>query len=179
MLNLAPISLKRYSLALTIASGLISMLPGSRRSSRSSWRCCSSSRSWRPGSIRWASTGIAAIARAVISSALLASGPPLKEPKDILAYPLLQSNSIAEAYADPRFDPSADQSTGYRTRNILCVPLRDSHGRLFGVAQLLNKQGTHPFDSDDERHFQEFMGSMGVILESWWLMSQRNAALRR
>ncbi len=36
----------------------------------------------------------------VISNALLASGPPLKEPKDILAYPLLQSNSIGEAYAE-------------------------------------------------------------------------------
>lgn len=87
--------------------------------------------------------------------------------------------NIRDAYADPRFDPSADRSTGYRTRNILCVPLLDSRGRLFGVAQLLNKEGTHPFDSEDERHFQEFMGSMGVILESWWHMSERNAALRR
>jgi putative ABC transport system ATP-binding protein len=81
--------------------------------------------------------------------------------------------NIRDAYADPRFDPSADRKSGYRTRNLLCVPLLDSHSEVFGVAQLLNKEGEHPFDAADERRFREFMDSMGVILESWWRMSNR------
>ncbi len=28
-----------------------------------------------------------------------------------------------DAYADPRFDPTTDQRTGYETRNILCMPV--------------------------------------------------------
>lgn len=36
----------------------------------------------------------------IISAALLKSGPPLREPRDVLAYPLLQSRSIAEAWAE-------------------------------------------------------------------------------
>jgi len=83
--------------------------------------------------------------------------------------------NIPDAYADPRFDATTDERTGYRTRNILCVPLLDSHGAVFGVAQLLNKEGPKPFDADDESQFRDFMESMGVILESWWHMSQHGS----
>lgn len=84
--------------------------------------------------------------------------------------------NIRDAYADPRFDPTTDRQTGYRTRNILCVPLLDRRNQVFGVAQLLNKEGSDPFDAGDERQFRDFMESMGVILEGWWRMSQRSAA---
>jgi adenylate cyclase len=46
---------------------------------------------------------------------------------------------VHDAYADPRFDSSTDSQTGYRTRSILCAPLRTMTGRVIGVAQLLNK----------------------------------------
>lgn len=46
---------------------------------------------------------------------------------------------IGDAYADARFDRSIDELTGYRTRNILCVPIRTMKGDLIGVAQMLNK----------------------------------------
>jgi adenylate cyclase len=47
---------------------------------------------------------------------------------------------IADAYADPRFNQEIDRRTGYRTRNILCVPLRNRDGALIGVTQILNKR---------------------------------------
>jgi adenylate cyclase len=46
---------------------------------------------------------------------------------------------VHDAYADSRFDPSTDAQTGYRTRSILCAPLRTKKGKVIGVAQLLNK----------------------------------------
>lgn len=46
---------------------------------------------------------------------------------------------IRDAYADQRFDRSIDEQTGYRTRNILCVPIRTMKGDVIGVAQMLNK----------------------------------------
>ena len=76
--------------------------------------------------------------------------------------------NIPDVYEDPRFDPSADRDTGYRTQNLLCMPLFDAGGRVFGVAQLLNKDGGQkPFDVVDERRFQDFAAKMGVIMESW------------
>lgn len=82
-----------------------------------------------------------------------------------------KSLNIPDAYQDPRFERSVDRKSGYRTRSVLCVPLLDSKGSVFGIAQLLNKGGGEPFDAADEERFGEFMASMGFILESWWRMS--------
>jgi adenylate cyclase len=84
--------------------------------------------------------------------------------------------NVPDAYADPRFDPSADARSGYRTRSILCLPLADAGGRVFGVAQVLNRRDGQPFDAQDEARFRDFMRSLGVILESWWRMSQSRRA---
>lgn len=46
---------------------------------------------------------------------------------------------IPDAYADPRFNPGVDTKTGYRTRDILCVPIRNRSGAVIGVTQALNK----------------------------------------
>jgi adenylate cyclase len=46
---------------------------------------------------------------------------------------------VDDAYADPRFNPTIDQETGYVTKTILCVPLRTAKGDVIGVAQALNK----------------------------------------
>ena len=47
---------------------------------------------------------------------------------------------IADAYQDPRFNQQVDRQTGYRTRNLLCVPLRDRLGETIGVTEVLNKR---------------------------------------
>jgi adenylate cyclase len=47
---------------------------------------------------------------------------------------------IPDAYADPRFNRSVDEQTGFVTRNILCVPIRTAKGEVIGVAQTLNRK---------------------------------------
>ncbi len=47
---------------------------------------------------------------------------------------------VHDAHADPRFEPSIDRRSGYRTRSILCVPIRNRVHRIIGVLQLLNKK---------------------------------------
>ena len=74
--------------------------------------------------------------------------------------------NIPDAYADPRFDPSTDRKTGYRTLNILCMPVFSTKKNVVAVVQLLNKIGGTPFDHQDERSFREFASSIGIILES-------------
>ena len=60
--------------------------------------------------------------------------------------------NIPDAYADPRFNRQVDKDTGYVTRNILCVPMRDHVGAVSGVLQALNKVDPEPspFTQDDE-----------------------------
>lgn len=57
--------------------------------------------------------------------------------------------NIIDAHEDERFDASWDRKTGFRTRQILCAPIRRRDGEIVGVFQLLNKK-EGDFDADDE-----------------------------
>jgi putative ABC transport system ATP-binding protein len=73
---------------------------------------------------------------------------------------------IDDAYADDRFNSNVDKQTGYRTRSILSLPVKNQAGDVFAVAQLLNRRDGQPFDEGDEKRFAEFLQSIGVILET-------------
>ncbi len=73
---------------------------------------------------------------------------------------------IDDAYADPRFNREVDKRTGYTTRSILCLPVKNQAGEVFAVAQLLNRRDGQPFDAHDEQRFAEFTHSIGVIFET-------------
>jgi phosphoserine phosphatase RsbU/P len=48
--------------------------------------------------------------------------------------------SIPNAYKEPRFYPDYDRISGYVTKSILCMPLRNREGKIIGVFELLNKK---------------------------------------
>ena len=73
--------------------------------------------------------------------------------------------NIADAYADPRFNPDFDRQTGYRTRSILCLPMLSSKGKLVGVIQVLNKKGGGVFDERDESLLAALAAHAAVALE--------------
>nr|BDT37416.1 HD family phosphohydrolase [Myxococcus sp. MH1] len=58
--------------------------------------------------------------------------------------------NIPDAYADTRFNRSFDVSSGYQTKTILCVPMRDANGDVTGVIQALNKLDDLAFNAEDE-----------------------------
>ncbi|MGD9601477.1 MAG: GAF domain-containing protein [Gammaproteobacteria bacterium] len=68
---------------------------------------------------------------------------------------------IADAYEDPRFNRAVDRETGYRTRSILCVPVRTRRGDVIGVAEVLNKEDGQfsPLDVVFLRAFTTYMAS--------------------
>lgn len=77
-----------------------------------------------------------------------------------------QSIRIDDAYADSRFNPDVDRQTGFRTRSIISLPIKDQSGEVFAVAQLLNRLDGNPFDDGDEQRFTHFIDSIGVIFET-------------
>ena len=74
--------------------------------------------------------------------------------------------NIPDAYIHPLFNRDTDARTGYRTRTILCLPIRDRARRIVAVAQLLNKRDQQPFTRADEQRFEDFIASIAVILET-------------
>lgn len=39
-------------------------------------------------------------------------------------------------YEDSRFDPSVDENTDFRHRDILCMPIKNAEGQIIGVMQV-------------------------------------------
>jgi putative ABC transport system ATP-binding protein len=77
-----------------------------------------------------------------------------------------QSIRIADAYADPRFNQEVDRRTGFRTRSLLTLPVKNHDGKVFAVAQLLNRLDGERFTREDEQQFASFIQSIGVIFET-------------
>jgi len=44
-----------------------------------------------------------------------------------------------------------DKQTGFRTRNILCMPILNYEGEIMGVAQIMNKTDGQSFTTEDEK----------------------------
>lgn len=72
--------------------------------------------------------------------------------------------NVPDAYADPRFDRSVDRLTGFRTLNILAVPVWGRDGRTVGVIQVLNKRGG-AFERHDQMLLERIADAAGAVLE--------------
>jgi GAF domain-containing protein len=55
---------------------------------------------------------------------------------------------VNDPYEDERFLPNIDKKSGYKTKNMITVPIFDSKRNVMGVIQLLNKK-RFDFDSAD------------------------------
>ncbi|KAL7541040.1 hypothetical protein ACHAWF_006841 [Thalassiosira exigua] len=63
--------------------------------------------------------------------------------------------NLHDAYEDSRFNPDVDKQTGYRTRSIIAVPIKNDSGDVIGAIQMVNKKnedGTNGvFDGNDAK----------------------------
>ncbi len=73
--------------------------------------------------------------------------------------------NIPDAYQDDRFNPEFDKKTGFHTRSILCVPLRNMQGAIIGAVQVLNKQDG-AFTKDDEALLTALASQAAIALEN-------------
>ncbi len=73
--------------------------------------------------------------------------------------------NITDAYSDPRFNPEIDRKSGYSTRTVLCMPMRNKNGEIIGVFQLLNKRIGH-FGPEDEAFIEALSVHAAIALEN-------------
>jgi sigma-B regulation protein RsbU (phosphoserine phosphatase) len=74
--------------------------------------------------------------------------------------------NVTDAYTLPIFDSSFDKKFGYRTRSLLCMPIRHKNGDIVGVIQLLNKQPGGSFTEEDQDFLDKLSGHMAMALEN-------------
>ena len=77
----------------------------------------------------------------------------------------------ADPYADPRFSRHFDDESGFRTRSILCVPLK-SRDRLVGVVEVINKKEAQGFTAEDLEVLTMLGNMIGPALENAYLYSR-------
>src|SRR5437899_1154810 len=71
------------------------------------------------------------------------------------------------------FDASWDRKTGFRTRQILAVPVMYENRLMMGVIQLLNKKRGDHFTRKDEENVSEIAGSLATAMHTLQRLSRR------
>ena len=73
--------------------------------------------------------------------------------------------NVANAYADPRFNPAIDGLTGYRTVNLLAVPLQKFDGEIVGVFEVLNRK-RGGFTAEDEEVLKSLAAQVAISIQT-------------
>ena len=82
-----------------------------------------------------------------------------------------ESIITADPYSDERFNPSVDERTGYRTKSMVCVPVRTLAGETIGVMQCLNKRNG-AFTADDLDLLSDMTSQAAIALQSHQYVEQ-------
>ena len=83
-----------------------------------------------------------------------------------------QTINIPAAYADPRFDHGNDKRSGYETRSILCMAMRNHGNQVVGVVQALNKRDGTPFNDYDEELLSALASAGAVAIDNAQLIAR-------
>ncbi len=80
--------------------------------------------------------------------------------------------NIEDAYENPLFNKETDAQTGYRTRTVLCVPMKNHDREIVGVLQVLNKK-KGLFTEYDEWLFKTYAAYAATAIENARLHEER------
>lgn len=97
--------------------------------------------------------------------------PEIRMPfdKGLVGYAIKTGESIVidDAYADSRFNSQVDSETGYRTKSILVIPMKNNSGKVIGAFQALNKMTSEAkFTDRDQEHLVMTAVYSGKSIES-------------
>ncbi|PWT99303.1 MAG: hypothetical protein C5B51_27445 [Terriglobia bacterium] len=96
--------------------------------------------------------------------------------------------NVRDAYHDPRFYNAIDRQSGYRTRNVLAVAVRNERGEVMGAFEALNKR-SGVFHARDEESLTALAAHAAIAIETAQLvgdlrraqdeLAEQNGHLRR
>ncbi|MEO0226249.1 MAG: diguanylate cyclase [candidate division WOR-3 bacterium] len=78
---------------------------------------------------------------------------------------------VPDVSKDPRFFPGIDRQTKFKTKSILCVPLK-SREKVIGIVEVINKIGAENFDQDDLNIFETMIEHATIALQNASLYRQ-------
>lgn len=84
--------------------------------------------------------------------------------------------NIKDAYQDNRFNKEIDLQTGYKTKTILCMPIKNLKQEIIGAFQVLNKFNGE-FIEEDEDLLVAIGSNAGIALENAQLFKKQQEML--
>jgi Nif-specific regulatory protein len=79
--------------------------------------------------------------------------------------------NVRDAYSDPRFYGAIDSNTGYRTRNLLAVAMRNQTAEIIGAFEVLNKR-EGCFSSQDEETLGALASHAAIAIQTAQLVGE-------
>ncbi len=73
--------------------------------------------------------------------------------------------NLKDASKDKRFFSGFDKRSGFRTKTMLCMPMKNRVGRIVGVFQIINKK-KGSFDKEDELFLKAFSEHAALAVEN-------------
>lgn len=82
-----------------------------------------------------------------------------------------QVQIIDDPYSHPKFNKDFDVKTGFVTRNILCLPMKNFSDEVIGVFQILNKK-EGDFNREDQNFLSAMAANTGIAIENALLQDE-------
>lgn len=79
---------------------------------------------------------------------------------------------VPDVSVDARFYEGVDKISGFKTKSILCVPMRSTTGEIIGVIEAINRRGNLPFNTQDLSLLLEFADQAAIAIENARLYEQ-------
>ncbi|XP_040892453.1 cGMP-specific 3',5'-cyclic phosphodiesterase [Toxotes jaculatrix] len=92
--------------------------------------------------------------------------------------------NLRDTSEDPRFDLDEDQSSDFKIRTVLSVPIKNHRGEVVGVVVMINKKGfgdgsVSVFTNMDEKVLSNHMDVLGMVLENVQLYESSRQEAKR
>ena len=73
--------------------------------------------------------------------------------------------NLKDASKDSRFYSGFDKRSGFKTKTMLCMPMKNRHDKIIGVFQIINKR-RGAFDNEDELFLKAFSEHAALAVEN-------------
>ena len=74
--------------------------------------------------------------------------------------------NVSDAWMLPYFNREFDRKHNFRTKSVLCLPVKNRNGQRIGVLQVINKKDNECFDKEDESLLVALSSQVGIALEN-------------
>ncbi len=81
-----------------------------------------------------------------------------------------------DAWELPFFSREFDLQYNFRTKSVLCMPIRNRAAKLIGVIQVINKLKDGGFNKNDEELLKGLVAQVAIALENSFLMEELEAS---